>query len=200
MTSLRLVTLLFTTGLLSLAQSSWTPYVAQYTQIAKVTYSNGKTTLQQITGQEERSSDGSLVTTVISNGKQVRGTYWDAATGKITKVNFIDGRGVLYRTEKRVHLSNKHSDLPVGSQIVAGVSCIGYPEHLSNPASHGSGVAWVDQADGIIMKEEIHDHVSGNDIVFTKAITNISFVEPLPESMKIPANIKMVTPPVPAQK
>lgn len=172
------------------AQTSWTPYQAQYVQYTDTVDSTGHTNRQQITGREERSADGSLLTTVEHDGTPVHGKLWDAKTGRITGWDYVTKRGMLIQIADRKHTTAAHSDAPLSTQVIAGITCVGYPNHSSADANGPpNGAVWVDEADDLIMKTEIHDRQAGHEVTFTRTITKISFAAPDPDSMKVPADI-----------
>lgn len=173
------------------AQESWTPYVAQYRQVMTEIAPDGQSKTTEMLGEEKRSSDGSLLRTVIENGTPARGDYWDSKTGRFTRFNYIDKHGYQAGVAPRKHSNaNANPDNALGTQEIAGVVCTGYPSHVGNDP-RSSGTVWVDDRDDVLMKNEIHDFFKGHEIVQTREITTISFVEPDPESMKIPEGIQI---------
>jgi len=92
-------------------QASWTPYIANYTQTAKVTNTaTGRTTMKQIRGQEERATNGSILTTVVTNGMPVTGKLLNSATGQLIEINYADKRAVVLRN---VHYQHTPSNVPI---------------------------------------------------------------------------------------
>lgn len=186
----RFLTLSVLTAGALFGEAAWTPYVAEFTQVVKTTGTDGQTQVQQVSGKEERSANGSVLTMVQNNGTPTGGRFWDAKTGRVTEINFVSRKGLLVQVTPHNH-SSTPPDAPVGAQVIAGLKCVGYPSHSGSPTGPVKGAVWVDEQDDIVMKTEMHDQVNGKEVHVTRTITNISLAEPDVEDMKVPTDIQV---------
>lgn len=174
-----------------LCGQSWTPYTADYVVLSVATDSVGKVRTTQITGQQNRASDGSLFETATGNdGLPYSGKLWDASTGKVMQLNYVSKIAVQIRMAPRTHTTLPRADAPVGTQIMDGVTCLEYPTH--GPGGKVIGTVWVDEQDDIVIKTEIHDSRNGQTVAYSKTLTNVLFRAPDPSSMKIPSGFEIV--------
>jgi hypothetical protein len=120
-----LLILCFSTA--ALAQQ-WVAYSAGYTETVKNTDSSGHITLNQTkAGEEIRSSDGSLLTTVIVNGKRMTARLWQAC-GQMIDINYAQKRATLLASAARRH-PNQPPDSPQGTITIGGMEFVAYPVH-----------------------------------------------------------------------
>ncbi len=188
---LRAVALAIIAGPALIAQTSWTPYTAQYTQVMTSTNNTtGKTNTQEIQGKRSDQQMDHSSRPSSKMGAPVRGRLWDAKTGQITEINYLTNRGLIVQIVPRTHTSS-HPDSAAGTQTIAGLRCVEYPNRPMNSRSTGSGVVCVNEQDDIVMKTQVHDSINNSTVDYTRTITNISFVEPDPDAMKLPAGLQM---------
>jgi hypothetical protein len=128
----------------------WVKYSATYTETSVVTHPSGQKETTQTTGEEIRSSDGSVLTTVTVNGERVSAKLWQAC-GQIIHLDYVKKNAAFGAQAPRRH-PYQPPDAPLGIITIAGVSFTGYPIHMSR----GSGTLWIDMNDDIMGKLEHH--------------------------------------------
>lgn len=174
------------------AQQPWQPFTAQYTTSYSVTDSTGKTDAGSRTEEVVRSSDGTVLRTVLSDGKVVSGKLWQGSTGQMFAIDYIHKRATFQNTFEHKHSSGHHADAPVGTESIAGLVCTGYPNH--GPNSTIIGTVWVDETDEITCKREMHTSMNGKKMDYTETISNVSFKEPDAKSLEIPSGFTILKP------
>lgn len=173
--------------------TEWTPYSATYRETSTLTDISGHQQKSQTTGEEIRSSDGSLLTTKIAGGERVSAKLWQAC-GQMIELDYSKKHAVYGTTAPRKH-PYEPPDAVVGKMMIDGLPFTGYPIHMS-PGS-GTGTVWVDMADDIIGKLEYHLPAANGglrDVV--REFTSIDINTPVDaSSLRVPAGFAKTLPP-----
>ena len=139
-------------GLAQPSSTEWTAYSATYTETSTLTDASGHKQTNQTTGEEIRSSDGSLLTTKTAGGERISAKLWQAC-GQMIDLDYKNGQAIYGATASRKH-PDQPPDAPVGTISISGLQFVGYPVHM--PPGHGTGTVWIDMNDDIMGKLEYH--------------------------------------------
>ena len=129
---------------------TWVAYSAKYSDTTKDTDRSGHTAVQQVVGEEIRSSDGSLLITITENGERTKGRLWPACGHMIT-LDYAQHKAVFGESAPRKH-PYQPPDVPQGTMTVDGVEFVAFPIH----SNVGTGTIWIDMNDDIMGKMEMH--------------------------------------------
>lgn len=169
-------------------QSPETQFV-RYSAVYVTTSTSGGQT-KRTTGEEIRSEDGSLFTSVEMNGERLTARVWKAC-GELINLDYKKRQATI-----QVQAARKHPypspDSPLGSMTIAGVQAIGYPVHMSD----GTGAIWLDVSEDIMLKLEIHYRPPGSpSFDEVQELTSVDFSTPIdPWIMQVPAGFKTTLP------
>lgn len=193
MRSIWLTVLILTFAVCLSAQEPWKPFTAQYATSYSVTDKNtGKTNAGNRTEELVRSADGTVLRTVLSDGTAISGKLLQGSTGQMIAIDYIHKRATFLKRVPYRHSTGFHADAPVGTETIGGLVCTGYPQYGPNSAIIGT--IWIDETDEITCKREMHTSMNGNTMDYIETISNVSFKEPDPKSMEIPAGFTVLKP------
>jgi hypothetical protein len=171
------------------ASDKWVSYSARYSETMSSHDTSGNKKHTQSVFQVTRANDGSELSVHEVNGQLTKGKLWQAC-GQIISLDYIAKRAAVTGQAPRKHLQLPSAP-PTGSTIIAGVSCLIYPLHVSN----GQGTLCVDAQDDILVREDFHTDLNGLHQDYIKELTSIDFEAPVDSSkMAIPNGFTTLAP------
>jgi hypothetical protein len=168
--------------------TSWIPYSATYTESFSTASTLGKSSTQEFTDRETRSTAGSTLSLKEQDGKPIAGTLW-RSDGQILSLDYVSQRAASKRNVPRTHL-RLPSVPPTGTLTIAGVSCHAYPIHLAD----GRGEICIDLARDILVRQELHLTSSGIHQDSVKQLTAIDFSKVDDAKVAIPDGFTVLAP------
>lgn len=170
------------------------PYAAKYTRTVTVTDAVSGRVLrdQKVLGIQRRSSDHSQITEYGEAGAAQQGRLIDGRSLRQYSLDFIGRRAfqeAVLGAPPSVSLRNR-KDASVGTRIISGLFCTGFPVREGTKDGRQVGTAWVSLEHGILVRMEQEMVVNGTKRTSIMELSEFRFGQE--QSIGMPAGFQVL--------